>query len=125
MVKSKLKQLEVLCLTWEKYAPTESFSGVTLEQLKARLQRLRDARGAITNCDLDRKGHIATRAAEERESNDVCLRVMHAIRGDVKWGEESDFYRSNGYKTKSERRRGLRRIKIVKLGEEQAPGAAI
>lgn len=125
MTKPVLQQLEVLCLTWENYAPAKSFTSLTLEQFKTRVQHLRDAVGMITGLNLELKGAIATRTTEEAEMNELRLKIIHAILGDAEFGEESDFYRANGYKIKSERRSGLTRLGEDDSGAEENPAAAI
>ena len=50
---SLITQLEVLAVGWEKYALNETFSGYSLEQLKALIQALKDLIAAMDALKLE------------------------------------------------------------------------
>ena len=105
-INSLVKELEVLATGWEKYALDQKFSGYTLEQLKALIVALKELMGALK---LDYRGKIATRQSMAGELSDIRLRIVNCIRGHEDFGENSEFYRFLGFKTRSERKSGLTR----------------
>jgi hypothetical protein len=108
---SLINQLEVLAAGWEKYAQNETFSGYTLEQLKALIQALKELMAAMDALKLDYRGKIAARQSMAGELGDIRLRIVNCIRGHENFGEDSEFYRFVGFVTKSERKSGLIRKK--------------
>ena len=108
---SLINQLEVLAGGWEKYAQNETFSGYTLEQLKALIQALKELMAAMDALKLDYRGKIAARQSMAGELGDIRLRIVNCIRGHENFGEDSEFYRFLGFVTKSERKSGLIRKK--------------
>ena len=104
-----LTELEVLAVGWEKYAIDHKFSGYTLEKLKALIQSLKELMAAMDALKLEYRGKIAARQSMGLELRDIRLRIIHCIRGHEDFGEDSEFYRFLGFKTKSERRSGLTR----------------
>jgi hypothetical protein len=108
---SLINQLEVLAAGWEKYAQNETFSGYTLEQLKALIQALKELMAAMGALKLDYRGKIAARQSMAGELGDIRLRIVNCIRGHENFGEDSEFYRFLGFVTKSERKSGLIRKK--------------
>ena len=108
---SLINQLEVLAAGWEKYAQNETFSGYTLEQLKALIQALKELMAAMGALKLDYRGKIAARQSMAGELGDIRLRIVNCIRGHENFGEDSEFYRFLGFVTKSERKSGLTRKK--------------
>ena len=109
---SLINQLEVLAAGWEKYAQNETFSGYTLEQLKALIQALKELMAAMDALKLDYRGKIAARQSMAGELGDIRLRIVNCIRGHENFGEDSEFYRFLGFVTKSERKSGLIRKKM-------------
>ncbi len=103
------KELEVLAIGWEKYGLNHTFSGYTLEQLKALIASLKELMAAMDALRLEYRGKIAARTFMGLELRDIRLRVVHCIRGHEDFGEDSEFYRFLGFKTKSERKSGLTR----------------
>ena len=108
---SLTQQLEVLASGWEKYAINETFSGYTLEQLQALIQALRELLAVMDALKLDYRGKIAARQTMGTELGDIRLRIVNCIRGHENFGEDSEFYRFLGFKTKAERKTGLTRKK--------------
>ena len=108
---SLINQLEVLAAGWEKYAQNETFSGYTLEQLKALIQALKELMAAMGALKLDYRGKIAARQSMAGELGDIRLRIVNCTRGHENFGEDSEFYRFLGFVTKSERKSGLIRKK--------------
>ena len=108
-INSLLSELEVLAIGWEKFALDHKFSGYTLEQLKALIQALKELLAVMDALKLDYRGKIAARQSMGLELRDIRLRIIHCIRGHEDFGEDSEFYRFLGFKTKSERRSGLTR----------------
>jgi hypothetical protein len=104
-----ITQIEVLAAGWEKYALNETFSGYTLEQLQALIQALRELLAVMDALRLDYRGKIAARQTMGTELGDIRLRIVNCIRGHELFGEDSEFYRFLGFKTKSERKNGLTR----------------
>ena len=117
---SLINQLEVLAAGWEKYAQNETFSGYTLEQLKALIQALKELMAAMGALKLDYRGKIAARQSMAGELGDIRLRIVNCIRGHENFGEDSEFYRFLGFVTKSERKSGLTR---KKAGDSDAEAA--
>ena len=105
------QQLEVLASGREKYAINETFSRCTLEQLQALIQALRELLAVMDALKLDYRGKIAARQAMGTELGDIRLRIVNCIRGHENLGEDSEFYRFLGFKTKAERKTGLTRKK--------------
>ena len=108
-INSLVKELEVLATGWEKYALDQKFSGYTLEQLKALIVALKELMAAMGALKLDYRGKIAARQSMAGELSDIRLRIVNCIRGHEDFGEDSEFYRFLGFKTRSERKSGLTR----------------
>ena len=115
------KELEVLAIGWEKYGLNHTFSGYTLEQLKALIASLKELMAVMDALRLEYRGKIAARTSMGLELRDIRLRVVHCIRGHEDFGEDSEFYRFLGFKTKSERKSGLTR-KSTEESEAEPPG---
>ena len=113
-----LKELEVLAIGWEKYSLNYTFSGYTLEQLKALIASLKELMAAMDALRLEYRGKIAARQSMGLELRDIRLRIVHCIRGHEDFGEDSEFYRFLGFKTKSERKSGLTRKSTEESGAE-------
>ena len=114
------KELEVLASGWEKYGLNDTFSGYTLAQLKALIASLKELVAAMDGLRLEYRGKIAARQSMGLELRDIRLRVVHCIRGHEDFGEDSEFYRFLGFKTKSERKSGLTR-KSTEDSEAEPP----
>jgi hypothetical protein len=114
------KELEVLAIGWEKYGLNHTFSGYTLEQLKALIASLKELMAAMDALRLEYRGKIAARQSMGLELRDIRLRIVHCIRGHEDFGEDSEFYRFLGFKTKSERKSGLTR-KSTEESEAEPP----
>jgi hypothetical protein len=112
------KELEVLAIGWEKYGLNHTFSGYTLEQLKALIASLKELMAAMDALKLEYRGKIAARQSMGLELRDIRLRIVHCIRGHEDFGEDSEFYRFLGFKTKSERKSGLTRKSTEESGAE-------
>ena len=112
------KELEVLAIGWEKYGLNHTFSGYTLEQIKALIASLKELMAAMDALKLEYRGKIAARQSMGLELRDIRLRVVHCIRGHEDFGEDSEFYRFLGFKTKSERKSGLTRKSPEESGAE-------
>ena len=108
-INSLLTELEVLASGWEKYAVDHTLSGYTLAQLKALIASLKELVAAMDALKLEYRGKIAARQSMGLELRDIRQRIVHCIRGHEDFGEDSEFYRFLGFKTKSERRSGLTR----------------
>ena len=108
-INSLLTELEVLASGWEKYAVDHTLSGFTLAQLKALIASLKELMAAMDALKLEYRGKIAARQSMGLELRDIRQRIVHCIRGHEDFGEDSEFYRFLGFKTKSERRSGLTR----------------
>tara|TARA_Y100001934_G_C11700533_1_gene472099 strand:+ start:105 stop:542 length:438 start_codon:yes stop_codon:yes gene_type:complete len=109
-----INDLEVLAAGWEKHAPNHTFSGYSLEQLRALILALKELLAAMDALKLEYRGKIASRQSMASELRDIRLRIVNCIRGHEDFGEDSEFYRFLGFKTKSERRSGLtRKIKVA------------
>ena len=113
-----LKELEVLAIGWEKYSLNYTFSGYTLEQLKALIASLKELVAAMDALKLEYRGKIAARQSMGLELRDIRGRIVHCIRGHEDFGEDSEFYRFLGFKTKSERKSGLTRKSMEESGAE-------
>jgi hypothetical protein len=94
---------------WQTLRPAKSFSGLTLEQFKAKLQPSLDARTQIASLEQQLQAAINARADADRTSLATISLVVNAVRGDPEEGEDSALYEAMGYVRKSERRSGLRR----------------
>ena len=108
-INSLLTELEVLASGWEKYAVDHTLSGYTLAQLKALIASLKELVAAMDALKLEYRGKIAARQSMGLELRDIRQRIVHCIRGHEDFGQDSEFYRFLGFKTKSERRSGLTR----------------
>ena len=117
-INSLLSELEVLASGWEKYAVDHKFSGYTLAQLKALIASLKELMAAMDGLRLEYRGKIAARQSMGLELRDIRLRIVHCIRGHEDFGEDSEFYRFLGFKTKSERKSGLTRKSTEESGAE-------
>ena len=113
-----LKELEVLAIGWEKYSLNYTFSGYTLEQLKALIASLKELMAAMDALRLEYRGKIAARQSMGLELRDIRGRIVHCIRGHEDFGEDSEFYRFLGFKTKSDRKSGLTRKSTEESGGE-------
>ena len=112
------KELEVLAIGWEKYSLNYTFSGYTLEQLKALIASLKELMAAMDALRLEYRGKIAARQSMGLELRDIRGRIVNCIRGHEDFGEDSEFYRFLGFKTKAERKSGLTRKSTEESGAE-------
>ena len=119
------KELEVLAIGWEKYGVDHKFSGYTLAQLKVLIASLKELMAAMDGLRLEYRGKIAARQSMGLELRDIRLRVVHCIRGHEDFGEDSEFYRFLGFKTKSERKSGLTRKSTEESGAEPPKDATV
>ena len=108
-IKYLITDLEVLASGWEKFALDHKFSGYSLEQLKALIQALKELLAVMDALKLEYRGKIAARQSMGVELRDIRLRIVNCIRGHEDFGEDSEFYRYLGFKTRSERKSGLTR----------------
>ena len=108
-IKYLITDLEVLALGWEKFALDHKFSDYSLEQLRALIQSLKELLAAMDALKLEFRGKIAARQSMGVELHDIRLRIVNCIRGHEDFGEDSEFYRYLGFKTRSERKSGLTR----------------
>jgi hypothetical protein len=67
---------------------------------------------------LEYRGKIAARQSMGLELRDIRGRIVHCIRGHEDFGEDSEFYRFLGFKTKAERKSGLTRKSTEESGAE-------
>ena len=112
------KELEGLAIGWEKYGLNHTFSGYTLEQIKALIASLKELMAAMDGLRLEYRGKIAARQSMGLELRDIRGRIVHCIRGHEDFGEDSEFYRFLGFKIKSERKSGLTRKSTEESGAE-------
>ena len=122
-IKYLITELEVLASGWEKFALDHKFSGYSLEQLRALIQALKELLAAMDALKLEYRGKIAARQSMGVELRDIRLRIVNCIRGHEDFGEDSEFYRYLGFKTRSERKSGLTRktTSIDEANQENPP----
>jgi hypothetical protein len=118
IAKGTLNRIAEITQAWESHAPSESFSGLTLEQFKEGIKPSLDVRAAITECATRSLGLKAQRAVDDAASLALIQRMINGVKGDPKHGEDGRLYAAMGFVRKSERSSGLtrRRSKEVKAG---------
>lgn len=109
--KTKLEKLEETEKAWETHAPDDTFFGMTLAQFKARVQLSRDARSAVASIEQQKLAAINERDRVDKENLALEQNIVKAIAGDVRYGDDCDFYEGTGRVRKSEKKSGLTRTK--------------
>lgn len=94
---------------WEDLAPAKAFSGMTLEQFKAKVAPSLAARDSLKTVGSQRVDAQTQRDKSDAESLTLLQLVVSSIKGDPTEGEDSALYQRCGYVRKSERKSGLAR----------------
>ena len=102
-------RLTTIIEAWTKNAPQVKFSGLTLEQFKAKVQPSLEARATIGSLESQITVALATRDNADADSNELVQSVINSVKGDLNYGEDSPLYGAFGFVRKSERKSGLTR----------------
>ena len=94
---------------WQTLAPTATFAGLTLAQYQAKVQPSFDARTKIAALEDQTTSALDARDVADKTTNAVNLQVVNGVKGDPKYGDDSDLYDAMGYVRKSDRASGLSR----------------
>ena len=99
--------------SWRKFAPELTLSGYTLAQFEVEAQQSAEVRQRLSAAKTEVAGVII-----ERKQADKLLRVkLHmptdVLRGTPGFGYDSPFYRSLGFKPKSEIKRSVRTETVI------------
>lgn len=115
MFKSPSAVLERITSTiraWQDVCPTQTFSGLTLEQFREIVKASLDARAELAENDNRRQAIVARRDACDIVSNEAVLRVVHGVKGEPTQGEDGAMYAAMGFTRKSLRSSGLTRRRV-------------
>lgn len=105
---------------WEKFAKGASFGGMTLAQYKETVRLSLTWRTTIESLQDQLDAAIAARNDADRVTLDVNQKVVKGVVGDVRFGEDCEFYAALGYVRKSERKTRSRCHKVpVEVSEIQ------
>jgi hypothetical protein len=105
-------KIRTIAAAWESLRPSGTFAGMTLEQFKAKVKPSLDARAAVEDCEHKLTAAQNARDDADHVSNDACLLIVNAVKGDPDEGENGELYEAMGYVRKSERKSGLKRGKL-------------
>ena len=102
-------KLQQVIDAWTTIRPAKSFSGMTLEQFKAKVQPSLAARDQLTTLRTQSTDSRVQRHQSDDASLGLAQLVVNAVKGDAEEGEDGPLYAAMGYVTKSQRRSGLTR----------------
>jgi hypothetical protein len=105
-------KVRTITAAWESLRSTKTFAGMTLEQFKTKVRPSLDARAALEDCEHKLTAAQNARDDADQVSNNTCLLVVNAVKGDPDEGEDGELYEAMGYVRKSERKSGLKRGKL-------------
>ena len=111
--KNTLKEVphrrEKILLAWQTCAEGDSFAGMSLEEFAAATEESVQMRRELEAAQARVVGLLQARELADAKTRELLFRVVNAVRGDPKHGENSAMYRTMGYLPPSERARGLQR----------------
>jgi hypothetical protein len=102
---------------WEQIAPDAEFAGMALPAFKTAIGESFSIRERLGQLEAELSANLARRAIADAETNTKVKLVVNSVKGHPSYGENSDLYRSMGYKTESDKLSGLTR----KSAENQPP----
>lgn len=82
---------------------------MTREEFNDTVKPSLDARKELERLELQVQAAVIKRDQADVVSHDLVQKVAGAVRGDVRWGDNSAFYSALGYIRKDERKSGLSR----------------
>jgi hypothetical protein len=104
-----LEKIVTVTTAWTNLRPGKSFSGRTLEQVKAKVQASHDVRDVIANLEAQLEAAYTRLVTVDRASMDEIRVVVHGVRADSEEGEDGELYSAMGYVRRSQRSSGLTR----------------
>ena len=97
---------------WDTLAPTKTFGGFTLEEIKSLGKASDDARSVIDDLDTQMAGAISTRDMGDDAITDALELVINGVRADKSvGGADGALYKEMGYVPKSQRKPPTRKPK--------------
>lgn len=97
---------------WKDQAPGEDFAGLSLKKFNSMVDGLAKARLDNVKKAAELRASVKHRLDLERLAMAASKRVISAMRGDPKHGEDSPLIRACGFVTESERKSGLTRKRL-------------
>lgn len=94
---------------WEQIAPSAEFAGMTLDAFKTAIAESFTTRERLAQLEAETSANLARRAIADNDTNTKVKLVVNSVKGHPSYGENSDLYRSMGYKTGSDKLSGLTR----------------
>lgn len=107
--KRTAQKLQKLIDAWTTLRPAKSFSGMTLEQFKAKVQPSLDLRGQLVTLRTQAVDSLVQRHLTDDASMAAAQLVVNAVKGDAEEGEDGPLYAAMGYVPKSLKASGLTR----------------
>jgi hypothetical protein len=97
--------------SWQRFFPTKTFSGLTLEQFRETVKPCREVRVELARLALQRRTLLFRRRKHDLAGHPVILRIVNAVRADPEVGEDSPMYSAMGYVPRHRRRKPGRKRK--------------
>lgn len=112
------EKMDKIVTAWETLAPTATFGGMTLAELKADIAPCKDTRKELAVIEDQRTAKIDNRDDADTFALGKCDLVVNGVVGDPDFGPNSPLYEAMGYVRKSERKSGLtRKTKVPSTNE--------
>jgi hypothetical protein len=102
-------KLQKVVDAWTALRPTKTFSGMTLDQFKAKVQPSLAARDQLVTVQSQAKDNRQIRHDSDSTSLNLAQLVVNSVKGDPDEGESGGLYAAMGYVPKNQRRSGLTR----------------
>lgn len=97
-------RLEEVTAAWEKLRPKKTLYGLTVEEFRAAVKPLADARLTVADLQMRMREATAARRIALGNARELLHGVLNAVRGDPKEGEDGELYAAMGYMTQTQRR---------------------
>jgi len=107
--KRTAQKLQKVIDAWTTLRPTKSFSGMTLEQFKAKVGPSLALRDQLVTLRTQAVDSLVQRHLTDDASMVTAQLVVNAVKGDAEEGEDGPLYAAMGYVPKSLKGSGLTR----------------
>jgi hypothetical protein len=109
---SIVTRIASLADAWGDLAAEANFGEMTHAEFKTATAASLETRAQATSLKLQLRAVIGAQRAADQFSQDVCTRVVYAVKGSSSHGSDSTLYRAMGFIPKSERKSPTRKAAV-------------